>query len=207
MNTSLPSIREELQSLSATYNEGKLYRLGVKTIIVGKPNVGKSSLLNALLGEVRALVTPVPGTTRDFIQETISVQGIPLVLQDTAGLHAGNDEIEKLGMALTRARLSEAELVLFIIDASRQLDERDQAIINELSNRQVIAVSIRKIFLRQSVRSRFKSFCPVPRCQYQPAAAAVLTNCRNLSIRPCFRSPTAVQQTVSSPMPGSRMPW
>ena len=136
----LAAIREELQSLSATYNEGKLYRLGVKTIIVGKPNVGKSSLLNALLGEVRALVTPVPGTTRDFIQETISIRGIPLVLQDTAGLHAGNDEIEKMGMALTRARLSEAELVLFIIDASQQLDERDQAIMNELSSRQVIAV-------------------------------------------------------------------
>jgi len=107
---------------------------------VGKPNVGKSSLLNALLGEERALVTPLPGTTRDVIQETISVRGIPLVLQDTAGLHTGSDEIEKLGMELTRARLAEAELVLLVIDGSRELDERDRTIIAELNNHQVIAV-------------------------------------------------------------------
>jgi tRNA modification GTPase len=144
MESRLAGAAEKLQSLSATYHEGKLYRLGVKTIIVGKPNVGKSSLLNALLGEDRALVTPLPGTTRDVIQETISVRGIPLVLQDTAGLHAGSDEIEKLGMELTRARLAEAELVLFVIDGSRELDERDHAIIAELCGRQVIAVTNKK---------------------------------------------------------------
>ena len=140
MERRLSVIADKLQSLISTYNEGKLYRLGVKTTIVGKPNVGKSSLLNALLGEDRALVTPVPGTTRDVIQETISVRGIPLVLQDTAGLHAGSDEIEKLGMDRTRARLAEAELVLFVIDGSRELDERDRAIMSELAGRKVIAV-------------------------------------------------------------------
>jgi len=140
MERRLIEITGKLQSLSATYHEGKLYRLGVKTTIVGKPNVGKSSLLNALLGEDRALVTPVPGTTRDVIQETISVRGIPLVLQDTAGLHAGSDEMEKLGMDLTRARLAEAELVLFVIDGSRDIDERDRAIMAELAGRKIIAV-------------------------------------------------------------------
>jgi len=140
MESRLAGAAGMLQSLSATYHEGKLYRLGVKTTIVGKPNVGKSSLLNALLGEDRALVTPVPGTTRDVIQETISVRGIPLVLQDTAGLHAGSDEIEKLGMELTQARLAEAELVLLVMDGSRELDERDRGIMAELSGRKVIAV-------------------------------------------------------------------
>jgi tRNA modification GTPase len=140
MERRLTGIVEKLQSLSATYHEGKLYRLGVRTTIVGKPNVGKSSLLNALLGEDRALVTPVPGTTRDVIQETIIILGVPLLLQDTAGLHSGSDEIEKMGMDLTRARLAEAELILFIIDGSRELDERDRAIMAELTGRKVLAV-------------------------------------------------------------------
>jgi tRNA modification GTPase len=129
-----------MERLSATYQEGRLYRLGVNTIIVGKPNVGKSSILNALLGETRALVTPFPGTTRDFIQETISIQGIPMVIQDTAGLHEGQDEIDKMGMHLTRSRLSEAELVLFVIDGSQGLDDRDRAIIEEIKGRTVIAI-------------------------------------------------------------------
>ena len=162
MECRLAEAAGKLQSLSTTYHEGKLYRLGVKTTIVGKPNVGKSSLLNALLGEDRALVTTMPGTTRDVIQETISVSGIPLVLQDTAGLHAGSDEIEKLGMALTRARLAEAELVLFVIDGSRQLDEHDRAIIAELSERRVIAV-INKEDLPQAVsREQVQQLLPGP---------------------------------------------
>jgi tRNA modification GTPase len=104
----------------------------------------------------------MPGTTRDVIQETISVSGIPLVLQDTAGLHAGSDEIEKLGMALTRARLAEAELVLFVIDGSRQLDEHDRAIIAELSERRVIAV-INKEDLPQAVsREQVQQLLPGP---------------------------------------------
>jgi tRNA modification GTPase len=136
----LSGIIAEMEKLSATYQEGRLYRLGVHTIIVGKPNVGKSSILNALLGEERALVTPFPGTTRDFIQETISIQGIPMVIQDTAGLHEGQDEIDKMGMHLTRSRLSEAELVLFVIDGSQGLDDRDRAIIEEIKGRTVITI-------------------------------------------------------------------
>jgi tRNA modification GTPase len=162
MERRLAEAAEKLQSLSATYHEGKLYRLGVKTTIVGKPNVGKSSLLNALIGEDRALVTPMPGTTRDVIQETISVHGIPLVLQDTAGLHAGSDEIEKLGMELTRARLAEAELVLFVIDGSLELDERDRAIIAELDGRQVIAVINKKDLPPAVSLDQIKMLLPCP---------------------------------------------
>jgi len=136
----LSGIITEMEKLSATYQEGRLYRLGVNTIIVGKPNVGKSSILNALLGETRALVTPFPGTTRDCIQETISIQGIPIVIQDTAGLHEGQDEIDKMGMDLTRCRLSQAELVLLVIDGSQRLDDRDRAIIDEIKGRNVITI-------------------------------------------------------------------
>ena len=158
----LSAMRDDLSSLSSTYDEGKIYRLGVTTIIVGKPNVGKSSLLNALLGEVRALVTPIPGTTRDVIQETISVRGIPLVLQDTAGLHAGTDEIEKMGMELTRARLSEAELILFVIDGSHELDERDQAIMHELASRQVIAVINKQDLPQAVIPDQIQKLLPCP---------------------------------------------
>lgn len=130
----------DLERLGTTYQEGRLYRLGVNTIIVGKPNVGKSSLLNALLGEQRALVTPFPGTTRDGIQETISIQGIPVVIQDSAGIHEGQDEIDKLGIDVARARLAAAELVLLVLDGSAPLDERDQAIGEELGGKTVIII-------------------------------------------------------------------
>lgn len=130
----------DLERLSATYQEGRLYRLGVNTIIVGKPNVGKSSLLNALLGEPRALVTPFPGTTRDGIQETISIRGIPVVIEDSAGIHEGQDEIDKLGIDFARARLAAAELVLLVLDGSAPLDERDQAVVEELGGKTVITI-------------------------------------------------------------------
>jgi tRNA modification GTPase len=146
----LSGIIAEMEKLTATYQEGRLYRLGVNTIIVGKPNVGKSSILNALLGEERALVTPFPGTTRDFIQETISIQGIPIIIQDTAGLHEGQDEIDKMGMELTRSRLSRAELVLFVIDGSQGIDDRDRAIVDEIKGKTVIAI-INKSDLPQQV--------------------------------------------------------
>ncbi len=136
----LAEISSDISALIATYYEGKLYRLGVRTIIVGKPNVGKSSILNALLGETRALVTPIPGTTRDFIQESISIRGIPIVIQDTAGLHDGSGEIEQLAMELTRAKLSDAELLLFVIDGSQQLDDRDRSILEEIKSRPVITI-------------------------------------------------------------------
>jgi tRNA modification GTPase len=136
----LNHVIDEIDRLRETYEEGKLYRLGVKTVIVGKPNVGKSSLLNALLGETRALVTPLPGTTRDFIQETLNIRGIPIIIQDTAGLHEGAGEIETLGMEVTRGKLSEAELVLFVIDGSQPLDDRDRVIIEEIKLKRVIAI-------------------------------------------------------------------
>jgi tRNA modification GTPase len=189
MEFRLAGAAEKLQSLSATYHEGKMYRLGVKTTIVGKPNVGKSSLLNALLGEDRALVTAVPGTTRDVIQETISVCGIPLVLQDTAGLHAGSDEIEKLGMKLTRTRLAEAELVLLVIDGSHELDERDHAIMAELHNQRVIAV-INKEDIAQAVKiEQIQQLLPCPAASVSAKNGSGLDRLRELIRHTVLRFP------------------
>ena len=112
---------------------GRILREGVKTVIVGRPNVGKSSLLNALLGMERAIVTDVPGTTRDIIEEEISVAGIPLRLLDTAGLRAAEDAVEQIGVARTEQHLTDAELILAVFDASEPLTAEDHALLTRLS--------------------------------------------------------------------------
>ena len=112
---------------------GRILRDGVKTVIVGRPNVGKSSLLNALLGMERAIVTDVPGTTRDIIEEEISVAGIPLRLLDTAGLRAAEDAVEQIGVARTEQHLTDAALILAVFDASEPLTAEDHALLTRLS--------------------------------------------------------------------------
>lgn len=134
------ALSESIQKLAATYAEGSLYRAGVQTVIAGKPNVGKSSLLNALLGDYRAIVTEIPGTTRDVIQETITIQGIPVRLIDTAGICHSDNAIEKIGMDLTLSKISGADLVLLVLDGSAPLDMPDRALLDKLENKQVITV-------------------------------------------------------------------
>lgn len=115
-----------LEELIAWSEQGKILREGVKVVIAGRPNAGKSSLLNALLQEERALVTPVPGTTRDTIEERIVVRGIPVCLVDTAGIRMHEDPVEALGIERARQKLEAADLVLFIVDAAAGVTERDQ---------------------------------------------------------------------------------
>ncbi|MCU0580237.1 MAG: tRNA uridine-5-carboxymethylaminomethyl(34) synthesis GTPase MnmE [Desulfobacterota bacterium] len=128
-------ILRPLENLIRAYEEGRPYREGVSLVIVGKPNVGKSSLLNRLLREERALVTPVPGTTRDTIEETLLLGGVPFRLIDTAGLHPSADTVEQAGMARTRQKIAEAQLLLFLIDRSEPLDERDRRLYEEIRDR------------------------------------------------------------------------
>ena len=122
-----------VRRLLAGADTGRVLRDGVKTVIVGRPNVGKSSLLNALLGMERAIVTDVPGTTRDVIEEEISVAGIPLRLLDTAGLRAAEDAVEQIGVARTEQHLMDAELILAVFDASEPLTAEDHALLTRLS--------------------------------------------------------------------------
>jgi tRNA modification GTPase len=107
-----------LQDLLRTANEGQILRRGIRAAIIGRPNVGKSSLLNQLLGHDRAIVSPIPGTTRDTIEETANIRGIPVVFVDTAGLRPAGDEIEQEGIRRSRESLARAELVLLVLDAS-----------------------------------------------------------------------------------------
>jgi tRNA modification GTPase len=137
---SLQSIVQELQSLLSTYREGKIYRDGVSVVITGRPNVGKSSLLNQMLGEKRAIVTPVPGTTRDFIEETINIGGIPVRLTDTAGIRKPENLIEEEGILLVRGKLSSADIVIVVLDSSEALTNEDMTIMKESLTKKLLPV-------------------------------------------------------------------
>jgi tRNA modification GTPase len=129
-----------MEELLRTANEGQILRRGVRAAIVGRPNVGKSSLLNQLLGRDRAIVSPFPGTTRDTIEETANIRGIPVVFIDTAGLRHATDEIESEGIRRSRAALASAELILHVLDASLPWDPADADCLAEFAAKKRILV-------------------------------------------------------------------
>lgn len=134
------TLLKQINQLIKGAEAGKIYREGINTIIIGSPNVGKSSLLNALLKENRAIVTEIPGTTRDIIEEIINIRGIPLKIIDTAGLRETEDRVEKIGVEKTREMMGRAGLVLMVIDAVRGLTEEDLAIIELIKNKKAIFI-------------------------------------------------------------------
>jgi tRNA modification GTPase len=136
----------EIDNLLRTANEGRILRRGVRAVIVGRPNVGKSSLLNRLLGHDRAIVSHVPGTTRDTIEETANIRGLPIVLIDTAGLRDARDLVEQEGVKRTRAALDAAELVLHVLDCSEQLAAEDKLFLAQFADKKRIII-INKIDL------------------------------------------------------------
>lgn len=134
------SLREKLVKLLATATQGKILREGLATAIIGRPNVGKSSLLNALLHEDKAIVTNVAGTTRDVIEEYVNVAGVPLKLIDTAGIRKTDDTVEKIGVERSRQALDSADLVLLLIDGSTLLTAEDKRLIELTANHQRIVL-------------------------------------------------------------------
>ena len=133
-------LRNEIKKLYDTAESGKILRDGLKTVIVGKPNVGKSSLLNSILGEKRAIVTDISGTTRDVIEEFVNIKGIPLKIVDTAGIRETEDVVEKIGVEKSRESFSTADLVIMVLDASRKLSEEDMEILESLKNKKTIVL-------------------------------------------------------------------
>ena len=129
---------KEIQKLLATAGNGRLIKEGISTVIVGKPNAGKSSLLNMLLGEDRAIVTEIAGTTRDALHETINLHGISLNMIDTAGIHETQDVVEKIGVERAKKYAMDADLILYVVDASGNIDEDDQNIISLLDGKKAI---------------------------------------------------------------------
>lgn len=134
LRENLENVYAEADRLISSYDKGKKIKEGIKTVIAGKPNVGKSTLLNSLLKEERAIVTHIPGTTRDVIEEIINIKGIPLVLTDTAGIRKTEDIVENIGVEKSKKFIENADLVLLVLDASRELENEDREVIEEIQN-------------------------------------------------------------------------
>ena len=127
-----------LYKLEKTFKNGKIIKEGIKTVIIGRPNAGKSSLLNAILKEDRAIVTEYEGTTRDTIEEFVNINGVPLILVDTAGIREAVDEVEKIGITKSKKLAENADLIIAIIDASKELTNEDIEILNIAKNKKSI---------------------------------------------------------------------
>lgn len=140
LSEKLEFLSADLDKLIASAENGKLIKEGINTVIVGKPNAGKSSLLNTLVGEERAIVTDVAGTTRDVLQETIRLHGISLNITDTAGIRNTEDTVEKIGVEKALQYVEKSDLVLYVVDISVELDENDKRIISVLKDKKVIVL-------------------------------------------------------------------
>ena len=137
---SLEGMAAKMEEWIASYEEGKIFREGISCAIVGKTNVGKSSLLNVLLKEERAIVTPIPGTTRDVIEEVLNINGIPVRLIDTAGLRKAIDTIEQEGVKRAKQRVADSDFVLLMVDGSRSLDADDLEIFEEIKGKKKVVI-------------------------------------------------------------------
>jgi tRNA modification GTPase len=136
----LQAVMRDLNTLLSSYGAGKAYRQGISAVIVGRTNVGKSSLLNRLLGEKRAIVSPVPGTTRDFIEEFLNIKGIPVKITDTAGIRRTEDPIEQEGIDLVWEQVVKADIILAVFDGSEPLTEDDAEVAARIHDRNVIPI-------------------------------------------------------------------
>ena len=134
----LESVGKKLKKLEKSFDNGKIVKDGIKTAIIGKPNAGKSSLLNAILKEDRAIVTDIAGTTRDTIEEFVTINGVPLNLVDTAGIREASDEVEKIGVEKSIKQANDADLIIAIFDSSKDLEEEDIEILNLIKGKKSI---------------------------------------------------------------------
>jgi len=147
------SIRDTIRHVTEileTADRGKIFREGIQAVIAGRPNVGKSSLLNALVRECRAIVTPIPGTTRDIIEESINIRGIPVRTIDTAGVRNTEDEIERIGVDRARQSIAQADLVLVVLDAQEGFTKEDRALLSDLAGKKLIVVVNKSDLLREA---------------------------------------------------------
>lgn len=146
----LSALSSKIDVMADSFRRGRLLKEGLRVALVGRPNVGKSSLFNGLLSSDRAIVTEIPGTTRDTISEVINVEGIPVLITDTAGVRASSDRIEQLGIERTRRAIADADLIVAVLDGSQSLTEEDKDVVKEASeNHCVVALN----------KSDLESFC------------------------------------------------
>ena len=153
----LNSVEIKLKKLEKSFDNGKIIKEGIKTAIIGKPNAGKSSLLNRILKEDRAIVTEYEGTTRDTIEEFVNINGIPLKLVDTAGIRNAEDEVEKIGINKSREIAKDADLIIAIFDSSKKLSNEDKEILKLIKNKKAIVI-LNKIDLKREIQKDDENF-------------------------------------------------
>ena len=152
-------IIKEIETLLKTADDGRIIREGINTVILGKPNAGKSSLLNVLLGEERAIVTEIAGTTRDILQETINLQGLSLNIIDTAGIRNTDDKVEKIGVDKAKDYAKEADLIIYVVDSSNDLDENDYEIMKFIQGKKSILLLNKSDLERKVTKEEIKKIC------------------------------------------------
>ena len=165
LKTVLQPLVQEMEKLAETFSSGRVLRDGIQTVILGKPNAGKSSLMNVLVGENRAIVTDVEGTTRDILEEQIHLRGISLNIIDTAGIRETDNIVEKIGVDKARNTVDKADLILYIVDGSRPMDENDRQIIELIGDRKAI------VLLNKSDLAQVLSIEDVERAAGRPVLA------------------------------------
>ena len=166
--TKITALREKIGSILSSYRWGRMFKEGARVCICGRPNVGKSSLLNALVGDSRVIVSAIPGTTRDVIEESLDLDGLPVVLWDTAGIRETEDEVEKAGVSLSLEHISNADAVIAVLDGSESLSQEDVSLMLNLDHAKSL-VAVNKSDLQQQldlveVRDILSSSCSVPVC-------------------------------------------
>lgn len=152
-------IIEEIEKLLKTADDGRIIKEGINTVILGKPNAGKSSLLNVLLGEERAIVTEIAGTTRDILQENINLQGISLNIIDTAGIRNTDDKVEKIGVDKAKDYAKEADLIIYVVDSSSSLDENDYEIMKFIQGKKSILLLNKSDLERKVTEEEIRKIC------------------------------------------------
>lgn len=157
-------ILSEISDLISTCNDGRIIKEGIQTVILGKPNAGKSSLLNILVGEERAIVTEIEGTTRDILEEHINLQGISLNIIDTAGIHDTEDIVERIGIEKAKEYAEKADLIIYVVDASTSIDENDEKIIKIIKGKRSIILlnksDLDMIVTKEDVKSIYFELYP-----------------------------------------------
>jgi tRNA modification GTPase len=188
MERALESLRADFQSLASTFARGQLLRDGLTVALVGRPNAGKSSLFNRLLGHERAIVTPIPGTTRDTISEPIGLDGVPVTLVDTAGIRVTTEQIESIGVDRTRRAAADADLLIVVIDGSQRTNEEDEAVLEQAASKtHVIALNKSDLptFSNAVVHDRLRTNgSPTPTVSVSAATEEGLADLRAAILKP-----------------------
>ena len=189
----LLALRDDLQILASTFARGRLLHEGLKVALVGRPNAGKSSLFNRLVGHRRAIVTDIPGTTRDTISEPIALEGVPVTLIDTAGIRKTFDEIESLGVERTRRTASDSDLLIVVIDGSQPLNDEDELVLESANGKPHVIALNKRDLQTFSPQQSFRRFSSLPTVSVSAITLEGLVDLKAAILRPFMNGNRAAE--------------